>query len=457
MRPVARLLALGACLAVAAFPSALLPAEKKALTVEDAVTLGLGRHPVLKAGAAGVEAAAARAREASAARLPALKLAGGYTRLSEVPPFEVSLPFGSLLPPSVPGKFVVSPSFFNQYALRASVQQPLFTGFRLKNAVAAARLQEQAAAEDLSGDRGEVAFAVRSAYWNLYKAREFAKAAAENAARIRAHLADVANFLEAGLATRSDILRAEARLANADLASLEASDAAEIAGTSLASLLGLPLDTELETTTVPESVASPPGTLDATEAGASGRIELALSRRPERQALDFRAKSAEAGIRIARSGRLPQVFLSGSYLYMNPNPRLLPNKDEFYGTWDIGISVSFDLWNGGQTRQQEIQARARLDQSRAALAAIDDRITLEVKQAGLGVGQAGMRIEAAERATAQAEENLRVMTDRFREGVALSADVLDAEALLLEARTRRIRALADLALAEARLRRALGD
>ncbi len=457
MRTAARLIAFALCLPLGAIPPGLRSADKRALTLEEAVTLGTERSPALKAGAARVDGAAARAREASASRLPAFKLAGGYTRLSEVPPFEVSLPFGSLLPPSVPNKFVVSPSYFNQYALRASVQQPLFTGFRLKNAVEAARLLGQAAEEDLTGDRGEIAFAVRTAYWNLYKAREFSKAAAENAARIRAHLADVSSFLEAGLATRSDVLRAEAQLANADLASLEADNAVELAGTSLASLLGLPLDTELETVTTPESAMSPPGMPEAEEGGASRQIEFALSHRPERRALDLRVKSAEAGIRAARSGRLPQVYLAGSYLYMNPNPRLLPNKDEFYGTWDIGVSVSFDLWNGGQTKQQELQARAQLDQSRAALAVVEDRITLDVTQARLAVGQARKKIEAAGRAVAQAEESLRVTADRYREGVALSAEVLDAETLLLEARTRRIQALADLALAEARLRKARGE
>lgn len=456
MRPVARLFAFALCLTFSALPPEAGSAEKKALTIEEAVALGLERHPALQAAAARLEGASARARETAAARLPSFKLSGGYTRLSEVPPFEVSLPFGSLLPPSVPSRFVVSPSYFNQTSLRASVQQPLFTGFRLKSAVEAARLLGRAAEEDLTGDRSEVAFAVRSAYWNLYKAREFKKAAAENVSRIRAHLADVSNFLAAGAATRSDVLQAEARLANAELAALEADDAAALAGTVLASLLGLPLDSDLETATSPESVTDARGSAGAGEDAVSRQVELALARRPERRGLEFRVKSAEAGIRVARSCRLPQVFLAGSYLYMNPNPRLLPNKDEFYGTWDIGVTVAFDVWNWGQTRQQELQARAQVDQSRAALAAVEDRIILEVTQARLGLGQARQRIAAAGRAAAQAEENLRVMTDRFREGVALSADVLDAEVLLLEARTRRVQAQADLALAEARLRKAMG-
>lgn len=455
MRPAARLIAFALCLPLVQAPG-LRAAEKKALTLDEAVALGLETSPRLKAGAARVEGAAARARETSASRLPAFKLSGGYTRLSEVPPFEVTLPFGSLLPASVPRSFVVSPNYFDNYALQASVQQPLFTGFRLKNAAEAARLLEQAAGEDLTGERTEIAFAVREAYWSLFKAREFAKAAAENMDRIRRHLVDVGNFLDAGLATRSDVLRAEAQLANAELAALEAADGVALAGTALDSLLGLPLETEVETITTPESVVGS-GAAGETEGGLARQVELAPTRRPERRALDFRLKSAEAGVRAARGGRLPQVFLAGNYAYMNPNPRLLPSRNEFYGTWNLGVTVAYDLWNGGQAKQQQLQARALLDQSRAAADLLEDPIVLEVTQARLGIGQARARIAAADRAAAQAAENLRVTEERFREGVALGADVLDAEVLLLEARTRRIQALADLALGEARLCRATGD
>jgi outer membrane protein TolC len=86
-----------------------------------------------------------------------------------------------------------------------------------------------------------------------------------------------------------------------------------------------------------------------------------------------------------------------------------------------------------------------------------DQVVLDVTQAFLGLRQARRRIAAAESAVSQAEENLRVSTDRFQEGVALSRDVLDAEVLLVQARMSRANALADQALAAARLRKAAGE
>jgi outer membrane protein TolC len=88
------------------------------------------------------------------------------------------------------------------------------------------------------------------------------------------------------------------------------------------------------------------------------------------------------------------------------------------------------------------------------LGILNERIALEVTQAWLAVRQARERIAAADAAAVQAEENFRVTGDRFKDGVALSADVLDAELLVLQAKTSRTQALVDLELARTRLRRA---
>jgi outer membrane protein TolC len=60
-------------------------------------------------------------------------------------------------------------------------------------------------------------------------------------------------------------------------------------------------------------------------------------------------------------------------------------------------------------------------------------------------------------ALGQAEENLRIIRERFRQGVALNADVMDGEVFLLQAKLARTQAAIDLALAQARLEKALGS
>ncbi len=173
--------------------------------------------------------------------------------------------------------------------------------------------------------------------------------------------------------------------------------------------------------------------------------------------MDLRVKAGEAGVAIARSGWYPQVYLAGNYYDLRPNPRLLPARDKFYSTWDISLNISMDLWNWGATARQAEQAKARLAQAQDALGMIKDAVALELSQCRLELDGARAKIAVAREAADQAEENLRVVRERFREGVALNTDVLDAEVLALQAKTNLTQALVDAELAGARFRKALGE
>ncbi len=423
-------------------------AQRRPLSLEEALAAGIERSPGLHASRLELEAASARSREIAAGRLPSVKLGGGYTRLSEVPDFQVTLPIS-------PNPIVVSQSYFDNFNLRLGIQQPLFTGFRLQAGEGSARLLEAAAGQDLEKSRAELAFAVKSAYWGLARAREFETVIDENVRQVGEHLKDVRAFFDQGLATRNDVLRTELELSNAEILKIDARNAAEIALTALASLIGLPPGSDVDLTTTVESRASrlPP---EAGEGGADP-IERALANRPEIKSAELRIKASQMGVKAARSGFFPQVYLSGNYYYLRPNPRILPSLDRFKGTWDLGVSVSFDVWNWGQTKLQAEQAEARLGQAREARKALEDQAVLEVTQCRLSLARAGEKVRVAGQAVGQAEENLRVTKERFKQGVALSSDVLDAEMALLQAKLGRTQAEIDRVLAQARLEKALGD
>ncbi|MCX6570345.1 MAG: TolC family protein [Candidatus Aminicenantes bacterium] len=418
-------------------------AQKRPLSLEEAVAAGLEASPGLHASRMKVESTAAKSREIEAGRLPSLKFGGGYMRLSEVPPFEVTLPIS-------PNPIVVSQNYFNNFNLRLGVQQPLFTGFRLQAGAESARMLEKSAGQDLEKDRAEFIFAVKNAYWGLARAREFEKIVDENIRQVGEHLKDVRAFFAQGLLTRNEVLRAELEFSNTELLRLDTRNAAEVALTSLDSLIGRPLDTDVDLTTSAESQAS---RLPAVE---DPSIEAALADRPELKSAEFRIRASELGVKTARAGFYPQVFLSGNYYYLRPNPRFMPARDKFNGTWDLGISVSFDIWNWGQTKSQTEQAKAQLAQARDARKLLEDQAVLEVTQCRLTLARANEKVRVAGQAVGQAEENLRMTRERFKQGVALNTEVLDADVALLQARMIRTQASIDLVLAQARLEKALG-
>ncbi|MEO8168347.1 MAG: TolC family protein, partial [bacterium] len=142
--------------------------EAKVLTLADAIKIGEQNSRALKISSAKVDAASAKASEANTYLLPSLKLSASYQRLSDVPPFAVTLP--ATLPPPLGGSSIqLAPTVLNSYNARVSLLQPIFTGFKLESNSRAADYMEQASQFDNKNDREDLDLAITTAYWTLYQ------------------------------------------------------------------------------------------------------------------------------------------------------------------------------------------------------------------------------------------------------------------------------------------------
>jgi outer membrane protein TolC len=135
----------------------------------------------------------------------------------------------------------------------------------------------------------------------------------------------------------------------------------------------------------------------------------------------------------------------------------MPTRDEFKGTWDIGVVLSMDLWNWGQTARQADQAEAALRQTELLAAQMEETVSLEVHRASLLASRAAERTDVAGQALRQAEEQSRMTEDKYRNGLATAADLLDAEVSLLQAKTTLSGARVEQEIARARLAKAAGS
>lgn len=420
--------------------------ETLSLTVDKAIQLGLENSKVVHASLMRVNYADAKEAEVNALRLPSLKFGAGYTRLSDTPPFAITLPqqLGG-------NTFTLAPSLVNNYALKATVEQPLFTGFRLSAASDAAGYSALAVEQDHARVKSDFVYNVRAAYWLLFNAMEIKKVNDENVEQVKAHLKDVQNMLEQGMATTNDVLKVQVQLSDAQLRQIEANNNVQIATIGLNNTLGIPLQTKVAIDTDIKRAAG------TNLPDLNSLIAKANERRPELKASEYRVKAAEAGITAAKSGWWPQIYLAANYNYNRPNQRIQPAQDIFKDTWDVTLGVSLEVWNWGKTLHQSDQASAQYEEAKDGLSQAKDAITLDLTQAYLNLNQAKERIGVATQGVKQAEESYRVTNKRFKEGLAQNSDLLDAEVALLQARTNSTHALVDYELAEARLQKAIGE
>jgi len=284
----------------------------------------------------------------------------------------------------------------------------------------------------------------------LYRAKDIKRVSDDNVTQISSHLNDIESMFKQGMATTNDVLKVKVQFSNAKLLQSEAANNVEIATISFNSTLGIPL-----TTQVGIGSQLTPTTKEFPD--VQKLLEAAFTDRPDLQGLDWRLKAAESGVTGAKAGWSPQVFLTGNYYYDRPNPRYFPPLDAFKDSWDVGVTLQFDIWNNLTTVYQTTEAQAQYEQTKDAIAMLKDGVTLEVTQSYLSFKQAKENIQLSHLGVEQADENLRVTQQKFEAGLTTNSEMLDAEVAQLQAKLQLTQALVDYELAQAKLEKAIGE
>ena len=417
------------------------------LSVDEAVARAVLASPRLARLTALQASADAQARGARAERWPQLELGAGYTRRSEVPELAFFTPTDN--PAQPVERVVVFPNIQDNWRVRAGLALPLYTGGRISSQVSAADQGRLAAGEDLRAGQADLVLETKSAYWSLVTARESERVLQETLRAYEAHLRDAQNRERFGMAARNEVLAVEVERDRAELERLRAEAEAARADANLQRLLGLDAATHVEPNEPLQAPAVPRPEIESLVAEAQAA-------RPERKATAARVAAADAAAGAERGARLPQLAVSGGYFYANPNRDIVPPTADWNDTWDIGVGLSWSVFDGGKRSASEARARAQADAIREQLRELDRAIRLEITERALELRTAEARLAVAERSVLSAAESQRVAADRYREGVIPSSELLDAELAHGRAALTRTEALATLRLAAAGLDRAVG-
>jgi outer membrane protein TolC len=454
--------------AIASFPSAARAADGgHALTADEVASRA--RATSFDGRARDEERAAAEAgvAQALAAYYPRLTLSARYTRLSSIEQGSLGslvaapgLPPGPLAPSTRIDQLVAVPLSFpvilDQYVTQATLQVPLSDYLlRIPQAHAAATRDARAAELSASAARLKAATDGRLAYYAWVRARLQADVAARALEQARAHMADVQTGAQAGVASKADVLRVTSQVSAAELLVVRARSLSQLAEEQVRTAVH---ESDPRPYQVGENVEADPPPL----AGVGDLTVLAplwseaLDRRLELRALRESEAARLLQGKAALAAGLPRLDAVAGAVYANPNQRMIPQRDEFNGSWDVGVQLSWtptDLPGAAAARRA---ARARAAQLAAQQGAVADGIRLEVTQAAQSLRDSATAITSATRGLAAAEESYRVRRVLFQNGRATSVELTDADTELTRARLEVINARIDARTARARLVHALG-
>jgi outer membrane protein TolC len=195
-------------------------------------------------------------------------------------------------------------SFSTTFDNNFSLSLPLYSGGRLEGLTEKAKINAQIADQEVSKTRQQIRLAAITGYYNVLQARNMLQVSQESVDRLAAHLKNVELQYDVGKVAKSDVLRSQVELANAQQNLIKARNAYDLSLANLNNVIGLPLDSQVK---VKEALTHEPYTLSLEQS-----VEYALVNRPEILQAKAAIDSARQGVRVAKSGFLPSLTLSGS-------------------------------------------------------------------------------------------------------------------------------------------------
>ena len=345
-------------------------------------------------------------------------------------------------------EFVVRPD--NQYTFVTSFNQPIFNGFSLINQYKVADLGLDAAEFSEKVTRQDVILDAKNAFYSVLKAEKLLGVAEQRVTQIAAQKDVAENFYEVGMSPLNDLLEAQASLANARQDFIVAQNNLEIARSQFNIILRRPVNAPVK---IEDILDYSPFVYDfdyCLETAKENRLEITVA--------DLEVEIAEKEVGLAKKDYLPSVNLRGNYTRTGDDYKAKGGEGiTDAASWEIQAVAEWEFWQWGRTHFGVREKLHRLSQAQYRRMQILDNIELEVKSSFLRTKESEKNIITVEKAIEQAKENFRINQERFKEQVATTTDVLDAQTLLSNTLTNYFNALYDFKISKATLYRSMGQ
>jgi len=338
----------------------------------------------------------------------------------------------------------------DEYSFISSVSQPIFTGFSILRQYDIANLGLDAAEVKEKLVRQEIILEAKTTYFTLLKAQKLRKIAEQTVIQIDAQKNVAENFYQVGMSPLNDLLQAQVELANAKQELIVAKNTMENAESDFNTLLRRPINTPV---TVKDILDYTPFEKDLDYCLAQAdknRLEIKIA------GLDL--EIAEKELQLAKKDYYPSINLEGNYFKYGTEWDVDGGEGIFDPRgWNILAIAKWNFFEWGRTSYGINEKKSRLSQAQFRKDQIFDNIQQEVKKAYLRTQEAEKAIITVEKAIEQAKENFRINQERYKEQMATSTDVLDAQTLLSKTMTNYYNALYAYKISKASLYRAIGQ
>ncbi len=409
--------------------------EKKHLTLEEAIHLGIENSKTLKIDDARLKQASANYLEAKNAQLPSVSVNATALALTNAN-VDLKMMEG--------GSGGSTPKANSAFLGQLSASLPIFAGGKIRYGIESTKYLIEATKLSGENDKSAIAYNISQAYNNLFKAQQAIEVLKENLTASQERDATFLRLENNGIIARNDRLKANLQTTNIELQLLEAENNFNIANINMDLLLGLNETTQIEIDSDYIAEATDEKPLDF-------YMNQAVANRKDLKALDYQRKAAALGTKAAKAEYYPTIGLSAGYVAADV-PKILTITNAA----NIGVGIKYNLDTLWKKNSSIEKAKAQEEELSATNELVNDQIKISVNQDYQNAQLAKRKISVYQKALEQSEENFRITKNKYDNGLATMTDLLDANAAKISSRVNVINSKADAVLANIKLEETTG-
>lgn len=342
------------------------------------------------------------------------------------------------------------------YMAGINVTLPLYAGGQLTAANRLAQIGQTVSEEQQRKTRMQVIADVDNSYYTLIAVRSKVQMLQAYAQQMQELYNRVQLSVRVQMATENDLLRIASKQSEINYQLQKATNGEQLCQLALANQIG----TDFEQTIIPADTVLAPVSMP--------QLSEDFSSRPDLHLLQQQVKANELQVKRARANYLPTVALVGTYSHYD-NLKLkgaLKNLDgtpininhTFRGGRPYALlSVNVPIFHWGAELKKVKKAKLDLSDSQLQLEQYERGMRIEVRQAVLNLTDGQRMVETATIGQQQADENLRVMRQKFDNQLCTMTDLLDAQSQWQQARSNLIEAKTQLKIYETEYLRVTGQ
>lgn len=262
----------------------------------------------------------------------------------------------------------------------------------------------------------------------------------------------------AGVSTIADVLQARSNADQVRLTLVANRGGVKVSRGDLATAVGWPANIDFDVAVEPKDLP-----LSRMEQNTKELIHLALRDRSDLSSARATVRQGKADLKKAESDLWPKLVATGNAGWTGINARISGSYGVFDGDIDAsdisyygGLAFQIPIFEGFSLRNKVRVARSNLEAARAALRLKEEEVISDVWSSFYNVRTAAQQVETSKTLLASSTESYRVSLARYRAGAAEIVELLNAQSLLVSARSQEVQARTDLFTFYAELVHAIG-